>query len=135
MKFDAQGRELPDATPLEVPAGMRQPESIESMIARMVRGRVSELAAKDGLETFDEANDFEVEDDDEPLTAHEVQDMKLEALADDRRRLDELEDAFNAEEKQSKVREEIEKRKEKKRRREARAAARATVDDDGGVVD
>lgn len=135
MKYNDRGQEMPDPTPVSLPVGGRRPETLEGMIARLVRGRVSEMAAKDGLETFEEANDFEIESDDEPLTAYEEQDMKLEALADDKRRLDELEDAFNGEEKAAKVREEIAERKEKKRRRAERAAARAPVDDDGGVDD
>lgn len=133
MKYNDRGEELPDPTPVSLPVGARRPETLEGMIARLVRGRVSELAARDGLETFEEANDFEIESDDEPLTVYEEQNMKLEALADDKRRLDELEDAFNGEEKAAKVREEIEERKEKKRRREARAAARAAADDGPGV--
>lgn len=135
MKYTADGRELPDPTPVEVPAGWRQPESVESMLARMVRTKVSELAEKEGLETFEEANDFDIEDEDEPLTAHEQQDMKLEALADEKRRLDETEDAFNEEQKQSKIREEVEERREKKRRRAARKAARAAVGDSVGDID
>lgn len=127
MRYNERGEELPDPTPVEVPAGMRVPESLEAMIARMVRGKVSELAAREGMETFEEANDFEIEDDDEPLTAHERQDMKLEALAEEKRRLDELEDAFNEEKKQAEVREQVEERREKKRRKAARAAARAGV--------
>lgn len=125
MKYDALGRELPDPTPVELPAGRRVPESLESMMARMVRGHVSQLAEREGLETFEEANDFDIESDDEPLTAYEQQDMKLEALADEKRRLDELEDAFDEEKKAAKLREEVEERAEKKKRAAARAAARA----------
>lgn len=125
MKYDSQGRELPDPTPVALPAGRRLPESLESMLARMVRGHVSQLAEREGLETFEEANDFEIESDDEPLTAYEQQDMKLEALADEKRRLDELEDAFDEEQKAAKVREEVEERRERKKRRRARKAREA----------
>lgn len=79
MKFDAHGRELPDSTPIEIPAGMRRPESVQEMMARMVRTSISQMAVSQGKESFDEAFDFDVDDDAElPLTSHELVAMKLE---------------------------------------------------------
>lgn len=116
---DERGREIPDQTPVELPAGCKVPESLDSMIARMVRGHVSELAAKEGMETFEEANDFELEEEDE-YTESEEREMKLEALKDDQMRLKELEDKFADEAKAAAVREKVEKQK----RRRAIAAAK-----------
>lgn len=78
MKFDEQGRELPDSTPLELPSGMKQPESLESIMKRMIAVHASRAAGEAGMETFEEANDFEVEDDDEPITQYEYHGMKEE---------------------------------------------------------
>lgn len=81
MKFDDKGRELPDPTPIEVPAGFKRPETLAEQIRRLVRHE--QFAAAMGrphAETFDEANDFEVDDDGElPVTRHEFTAMALEA--------------------------------------------------------
>lgn len=59
--FDSQGREIPDPTPVDIPVDCEQPESLESMMMRMINV-ASRRASRDGLESVDEANDFEVED-------------------------------------------------------------------------
>lgn len=64
MAHDERGREIPDPTPLEMPLGMRKPESMEDMIRRFVRQEASRVAQAEGMESFEEADDFEVEDDD-----------------------------------------------------------------------
>lgn len=73
-KFDAEGRELPDPTPLEVPAGQRRPETIQQMMQRLIRQDVSRAAQEHGAESFEEANDFDVDDDDMEVRAthHEL---------------------------------------------------------------
>jgi len=64
-----------DDTPVEWPLGVRAPESLEQKIARMVRTSVSMHAQGQGFESFDEADDFEVDDDgDEPESVHELDD-------------------------------------------------------------
>lgn len=65
MKFDNLGRELPDSTPLEIPAGMKRPESLKDQIKRLVRTNISQFAEAEGAESFDEANDFDMEEDDD----------------------------------------------------------------------
>lgn len=59
--FDSQGREIPDPTPVEIPADCEQPETLESMMMRMINV-ASRRASQDGMESIDEANDFDVED-------------------------------------------------------------------------
>lgn len=78
MKFDAQGRELPDPTPVELPLGFKRPESLNDQIRRMIRGEMSAQASAAGNETFEEANDFDVDEDDAEL--HGTQ---YELMADD----------------------------------------------------
>lgn len=67
MKFDERGRELPDATPVALPLGAKRPESLTQQIRRMIRTEMSGQAAADGNETFEEANDFDVQEDDAEL--------------------------------------------------------------------
>lgn len=75
MKFDKRGRELPDATPIAVPLGARKPESLVEMMRRLIRQDMSLHAADQGRETFDEANDFEVPDEDPELNPTEFETM------------------------------------------------------------
>lgn len=64
LKFlDEQGREIPDPKPVAIPAGFRVPESLEARIARLIRKDISDKAAMQGMETFEEAEDFDIEDD------------------------------------------------------------------------
>ncbi len=65
MQFDKHGRELPDSTPLAMPAGFTPPETLAEQIQRLVRTQVSDKAEELGQESFSEADDFEIEDDDE----------------------------------------------------------------------
>lgn len=79
------GKEYLDDTPVEMPAGFKRPESIHDMIKRYIRSEQfnAQMAAQ-GKETEDEANDFEVEDDNDPLerfiTAHELSALAAEEL-------------------------------------------------------
>lgn len=75
---DVNGREVNDPTPVEIPAGMRKPETTAEIIARLVRHEVSRAAERQGFESFDEANDFDVEEDDLPLSLAERHAMKEE---------------------------------------------------------
>lgn len=61
--FDQFGREVPDQTPVEVPLDFRRPLSLQEEIRRFVRGELSMRAVDESLESFEEADDFEVDDD------------------------------------------------------------------------
>lgn len=80
MKFDNQGRELPDGTPLEVPLRFRTPETTDERITRMISTAMSNYAVEAGAESIDEANDFDIEGDDpdDTFTQHEELAMALE---------------------------------------------------------
>lgn len=73
MKYDDQGREIPDATPVEVPLRLRnRPEEVERLRS-LIRNELSDQAAKQGFETFEEANDFDVDEDEFfPVSPHET---------------------------------------------------------------
>lgn len=73
------GMEYLDTTPVEVPLRFRNNPGEVDRIRRLVRDVMSEVAAEGGAETFEEANDFEVEDDDGlPYSPHEVADDDAE---------------------------------------------------------
>lgn len=76
--------EIPDQTPVEMPLGYERPESIESMIARMVRS-VSEQAGREGAETFEEADDFDMDDDSEIVSPYQMSQMEEELPTYDRK--------------------------------------------------
>jgi len=73
MHYDAHGRELPDDTPLALPVGFTPPETLAEQIQRLVRTNVSVAASAAGEETFEEADDFDIPDDDdaEPNSVYE----------------------------------------------------------------
>lgn len=55
------GMQVPDPTPVEMPLGFERPESLESMLVRLVH-QVSRGQADIGEESIDDANDFDVDD-------------------------------------------------------------------------
>lgn len=78
MKFDDRGRELPDDTPVEVPLNWKRPPSLREMIQQHIRTEMSLTAQGEGMETFEEADDFEVDEDPDPLSQYELREMAEE---------------------------------------------------------
>lgn len=78
-KYNSKGQEIPDQTPVEMPIGHHVPEPLESMIARMVR-LYSVQAVKEGMESFEEADDLDIPDD-EPVSDHQMTNMQEERPA------------------------------------------------------
>lgn len=73
MKYDEFGREIPDQTPVEIPIGFKRPLTLQEEIQRAIRGEMSRQAAAEGMESFEEANDFDTEDVlDDPRSNHEI---------------------------------------------------------------
>lgn len=72
MKFDDKGRELPDSTPIELPLHWQRPQTIQEQIRSFVRSELSRRAAAQGEETFEEADDFDVDDDFDPRSPWEL---------------------------------------------------------------
>lgn len=71
-RLDEHGREVPDPTPLRIPGGFKRPETLQEQVARLVRGSISREAEDAGFETFEESEDFDVDDDFDPRTPFEV---------------------------------------------------------------
>lgn len=67
------GAEILDGTPIAPPVGyFKQPSMVEH-IRNMVRGELLRHAAQNqGFETFEEAEDFDVDDDPDPHTPYEA---------------------------------------------------------------
>lgn len=86
LAFNDKGEEMPDPKPMEVPAGLKRPETMQERIRRLVKTELSQVAARQGMETLDEANDFEVEDDsaEDFMTNYEVHAMVEETPREQR---------------------------------------------------
>lgn len=83
--LDEQGREILDQTPIAYPVGFTRHEPLHVRIRRMVEHYHQEMADRDDYETFDDADDFDVEDgvpsyEDSP-SAYEHDFMPRELLA------------------------------------------------------
>jgi len=58
------GKEMPDPVPTAPPVGYQAPPDLMQMIRTMIHGeKLREELLKQELETFEEADDFEIEDD------------------------------------------------------------------------
>ena len=72
LKFDEEGREIMDPTPIAPPIGYKKSPSIAEQIRNMVRSeRLRQEVEQQGFETFDEADDFDVGDDFDPKSPYE----------------------------------------------------------------
>lgn len=62
--MDEKGREVPDPQPVAIPAGFKRPETLAEQVRRLVRSeKLAQDAADQGFETFEESEDFEIDDD------------------------------------------------------------------------
>lgn len=70
-----------DPRPVEVPTKLKRPETTDERIRRIIKEQISPHAVQQGLESFEESEDFDIEDDFEsqmPLTKAEFQEMQRE---------------------------------------------------------
>lgn len=73
-RLDAEGREILDSAPMAIPAGFKRPDSIADQVRRLVRSHeLAKAAEAAGLETFEESEDFEVDETFDPHTPYELQ--------------------------------------------------------------
>lgn len=67
-----EGKEVPSDVPMAPPIGyVKQPSMVEHIRAMVQSEMVRQRAMASGLETFEEADDFDVADDLEPLSGYE----------------------------------------------------------------
>lgn len=76
--LDPLGRELADPNPLQPPVGYNpQPTLVEQMRAMIAGERMRMAALESGFETFEEADDFEMDEDPFPRSEHEVDEFSV----------------------------------------------------------
>ncbi len=68
--LDKHGHEVLDDKPIAMPSGMKNPETLQEQIRRLVKYERSETDQLQA-ETFDEADDFDVGDDFDPTSPFE----------------------------------------------------------------
>lgn len=128
IKFNKDGRELPDGKPLELPSGMKKPESLKDLVARMVRQHNLVRVDSEGEETFDEANDFDIDEDDSAElfpTHHELHEEVIDATREVRK---EKEQRKRDQEREDQTRETSREREEEEiPERPARSPARTNI--------
>lgn len=61
--LNERGHELLDATPVARAVEFRRPPTLQEQIRALVRGELSRQAQEQGQESFEEADDFDVDDD------------------------------------------------------------------------
>lgn len=66
-RLDENGHEQLDPNPIEVPVGFKRPETLAEQVQRLVRTSVSLQAEQEGYESFEEANDFDIDGENDPF--------------------------------------------------------------------
>lgn len=74
LKYDEQGREMMDPTPIAPPIGYKKSPSITEQIRSMITSeRLRQEAAAQGYESFEESDDFDMPEDPDPKSPYEEQ--------------------------------------------------------------
>lgn len=68
----ARFTEKVDPKPAGIPVGFQRPPTLQEQVQRFIRHEMSQAAANGGLETWEEADDFDVGDDYDPSSPHEL---------------------------------------------------------------
>lgn len=76
--LNENGHEVPDPRPVARPLHIGVPETLAQQIQRMVRSELSQRAAAQGHETFEESDDFDVEEDEDLSSPYELSDRNFE---------------------------------------------------------
>lgn len=74
--FNEKGEELIDDTPVEIPVALRKVVDIRDEMLAYVQTHLSRMADEAGEESFEESEDFEVDDDPAPIGEHELSDLE-----------------------------------------------------------
>lgn len=71
-RLNSRGEEIPDPQPVSIPIEMRRPETSDERIRRIIAHSASMEARRQGFESFEDADDFDIEDDPiDPSTPYE----------------------------------------------------------------
>lgn len=71
--YDSKGREIVNPVPNKFVANMKRPETLEEKIAKVLKHQDWMKAQQEGIESWQDANDFEVPDDFEEVVLSEYQ--------------------------------------------------------------
>lgn len=71
-KLDDNGHEIVSDEKVAIPVRFRRVESLTEQVRRIMMEQASMVAASEGYETFEEADDFAIEDDYDPRSPHEM---------------------------------------------------------------
>lgn len=72
--IDENFHEVPNPKPEEIVVSKRPP-SLKEQIQRLIKVELSQQMEQQGMETFEEANDFDLEDEGEFISPYEIHDM------------------------------------------------------------
>nr|QJB20361.1 MAG: hypothetical protein [Microvirus sp.] len=61
-RLDENGHEVPDDTPVAMPVGFSRPPTLIETIRAVIRTEVSQAAESQGMGSFDEEDDFDIDD-------------------------------------------------------------------------
>lgn len=82
-ELDENGHELLNPKPIAIAADLQRPLTMDERIQRAIGQAVSRQAQMQGRETFEEANDFDIDDENPmPISGYEVVDMTPETPRD-----------------------------------------------------
>ncbi len=70
------GKEYLDPTPVEIPVGYEKPLSLKQDMMRFIREEVSASADRNGADSFDESDDFDIGFEDEPVSDYEFAELQ-----------------------------------------------------------
>lgn len=99
-KFDSLGREIMDKVKMAIPVRMKRPPTLQEEMARLLRNPafMGDLRSN-GVETIDEADDFDVDEEGEFQSQHELvhdEDLQKEIPKGEKAFLDRNRQIFDA---------------------------------------
>lgn len=71
-RHDQDGRERLNPEPSHIPVKVRRTDALTEQMRRVIREEMSRAAELQGMETFEESNDFQVDDEYDPTSPHEI---------------------------------------------------------------
>lgn len=76
--YNAQGEEILDQTPVSIPIRLNRPPTLNERIKRMMQLELSEYARQQGKESFEDADDFDIPDDEVQINSPYEEDFDPE---------------------------------------------------------
>lgn len=80
-EFNAEGAWIPQGDPVELPIGLKRPPTMNERVKELVFRELSRQAQQEGLESLEEANNFDIDEPDGsqlPMSQYEMKDVREE---------------------------------------------------------